>query len=175
MAAAAAHPPACTCAQCGAALTGPLLDVAMTWPDCVFALSAEERAVRTWQSADHRPDFIVLDGTRFFVRGLLPVPLEGGAEFRYGVWLEVGADEFRHIYVVWHDDAAYARLRFRARLANALRPWGEQTLSQVVEAAPREVTDRPSIVAVDDARLADVLQAGWDRATYAAVVQAFRG
>ncbi len=74
------HPAACRCALCAVALTVPLRDLALLWPDCVFTLAAGERSSRVWQSADQNPDFVVLDATRPFVRGMLPVPLPDGTD-----------------------------------------------------------------------------------------------
>src|SRR5262249_38319838 len=150
-----------------------LVDIGMIRPDCIAALPAEERAARSWHSPDDRPDFFVLDGTRHFVRALFTVPLQDGAEFRYGVWLEVSVADFSHITAVWDDEPAYARLRFQARVANSLAPWGSQTLDCSVEAATRRSNDRPYVVAAKDAWLATVLRDGWDDATYDQVVQPY--
>src|SRR5262249_19022669 len=108
------HPQDCRCGVCGATMAGPLRDYAHRWPDRVFALSSAERASRTWCSSDENPDFVALDGASFFVRGLLPVPLEENDEFRYGVWLEVSQEDFEHILQAWNDEAAYATLHFQA-------------------------------------------------------------
>jgi hypothetical protein len=167
------HPPDCVCGHCGRTLTGPLLDVSCRMPDAVFALPEGDRAARVWQSADDRPDFVVLDGEHFFVRGLLPIPLEGGVEFRYGIWLEVAPPDFRRIWDVWDDAPEYARLRFPAWLANALRPWGERTLGAGVVAATRTANDRPYVVAAEDAWLTRALAGGWDTETYEAVVSTY--
>ncbi len=175
MASSTPHPSTCTCAECGATLTGPLLDVAFGWPDDVFALPAEDRSARTWQAPIEHPDFIVLDGSRRFVRGLLPLPLEAGLEFRYGVWLEVATDEFNRILQVWHDETRYMSLRFAARLANALPPWGERTLGQSVEAAAREPTERPYVVCAEEDWLMSALEHGWDHTTYETVISRYAG
>ncbi len=174
MATNASHPTACSCGQCGVSVNR-LLDVGNTWPDCIFALSPDERARRVWQDGSDRPDFIAIDGARHFVRSLLPLPLEDGAEFRYGVWLEVGKDDFDHIMRVWNDGSTYVTLRFQARLANAVEPWGKDTLNTIVEAAPRSFNERPYVFAAEQPALAAGLRVGWNRETYESIVRPYTG
>jgi hypothetical protein len=143
-------------------------DLAYQLPDRIFSLSPAERTARVWQSAETNSDFAVLDGEAFYVRGIVPVPLPGGDQFRYGAWLEVSQPEFTRILEAWGDDAAYERLRFRARLANALPPFGERAMGAAVEVATGDASARPKVVAADDAWLADLLRDGWDQATYEA-------
>ena len=162
------HDAACTCGLCGRAVPGLGHDLAFQLPDRIFALSSGERATRVWQSAPTNPDFAVLDEAAFFVRGILPVPLPGDDEFRYGTWLEVTQPEFMRVLEAWGDDAAYEQLRFRARLANALPPYGEQALGTAVEVATGDASSRPRVIGADDAWLARVLLDGWDQPTYEA-------
>jgi hypothetical protein len=151
---------------CGAAIPGLPQDFAYQWPDRVFALPPEERAERTWRSGENNPDFVVLDGAAFFCRALLPIPIGEGEEFRYGVWLEVSQADFERILEAWHDEEAYRTLRFRAALANALAPWGDRTLGAAVDVATRDAGARPWVTGADDAWLAALLHAGWDRPAY---------
>jgi hypothetical protein len=162
------HAASCTCAFCGGTVPGLWHDLAYQLPDRIFALSPEERATRVWQSAESNADFAVLDEVAFFVRGILPVPLPDGDEFRYGAWLEISQPEFMRVLEAWGDDDAYAQLRFRARLANSLPPYGEQPLGAAVEVATGDMSARPRVVGADDAWLAHVLRDGWDQATYEA-------
>jgi hypothetical protein len=162
------HEPTCTCALCGRGVEGLWHDLAFQLPDRVFALSPEEQATRTWRSAETNADFVVLDEASFYVRGILPVPLPGGDEFRYGAWLEVTPADFTAVLQAWDDDAAYARLRFRAALANALPPYGDRALGAQVDVATGDVSARPKVVGAEDGWLATLLRDGWDQATYEA-------
>jgi hypothetical protein len=162
------HEPACSCGLCGRAVEGLWHDLAYQLPDRVFALSDEERAVRVWRSAETNPDFVVMDEANFYVRGIVPVPLPGGDEFRYGPWLEVTQADFMEVLRAWEDEEAYARLRFRATLANALPPYGGRAFGASVDVATGDVSARPQVVGADDPWLAALLREGWDQATYEA-------
>jgi hypothetical protein len=151
---------------CGETIPGLPQDYACQWPDRVFALAPEERARRTWRSAENNPDFVVLDDTAFFLRGLLPIPIGDAEEFRYGVWLEVSPTDFQRVLEAWDDEDAYRTLRFRAALANALAPWGDRTLGAPVDVATRDAGTRPWVTGADDEWLATLLHTGWDRPTY---------
>lgn len=170
LAARAAPERACFCATCGGRIEGLPRDYAYVLPHCIWDLTPEEEARR----ARYTTDFAVLDDQRFFVRGLLPVPLEGGEEFRYGVWLEVSELDFHRIRRAWRDPRAYEALRFQARLANAIRPWGDRTLGLPVEVGTRQAGLRPYVVGSADPWLGALLRSGWDHATYQAIAEALQ-
>jgi len=91
-----------TCSQCGK--VHPLADseLAIGLPDAIFALSKEERSGR----CQIHTDVCVLDGERFFLRGLLPLPVHGRAQaYRVGVWAEISIEVFRRIHALWNDPA----------------------------------------------------------------------
>ena len=77
------------CSCCGESLEGMPTDFGFTLPDEVHELGYTERYERT----RHNADLCTLDGSRYFIRGVLPVPfthIEGS--FRWGVWVEVDRD-----------------------------------------------------------------------------------
>jgi hypothetical protein len=158
------HPRTCTCEQCGA--EGPLLDFGFTLPDCVWALPPNERSPR------NSKDFAEL-GNRRFVRGLLPIPIEGGEEFRYGVWLEVETEVFDVIVVSWNDEVEYPKLAFVATIANAVPPWRGKTLGTEVQVGVRDQNSRPFVTAAHQAWLQEVLDRGWSAADYEAAIESF--
>ena len=46
----------------------------------------------------------MLDGERFFLRGLLPMPVNGrSAPYRLGVWAEIPSSIYPRIYALWTD------------------------------------------------------------------------
>lgn len=157
-----AHGASCTCSWCGAPLADPPLDYAYRLPDCVFALPAEQRSPRC------NEDFAELDERRF-VRSLFPVPLEGGAEFRYGVWIEVTPDEFDRVVGAWNDSVKYRGLEFRGQVANAFPPLGDRVLGVTVALATRDERSRPFVVHADDEEVASLLRRGWTRAEHVAL------
>src|SRR6266536_1990385 len=68
--------------------------------DDVAALSAEERSARVRES----PDLCVLDEKRYFVRTILPLPVENRDDtYCLGVWVEVSLEAFTRIYDLWAD------------------------------------------------------------------------
>lgn len=161
----ATHPGSCRCATCGA--PAPLLNYGYQAPDCVWAQPATERSPR------NNVDFTEF-GDRRFVRGLLPVRLATGEEFRFGVWLEVDATTFTEIVSTWHDEARYPHLRFSATIANAVTPWHSLILGAPVDAGVRHQDARPFVTAARMPWLQGVLERGWTTAEYEAVVASFR-
>lgn len=148
-------------------MTDPPLDYAYRLPDCVFALPEEERSPRCTQ------DFAELDRRRF-VRTLFPVPLEGGEEFRYGIWIEVTPDTFEHVVRAWNDPVQYRALTFSGLVANAIPPLGARAVGGVVDLATRDDRSRPFVVAAHDQQLALLLHRGWTRAEHLAIAFALR-
>jgi hypothetical protein len=166
------HPRACACHICGRPIDGLPHDLAYGLPDCIFAMPPEERAARSWSNGDAAMWWTADESHgELFVRGLLPVPIGPDDEFRYGVWLQVDGPTWERIIACWDDEPAYAALRFRARIANALQPWGERTLGLWVEAGTRTHGQRPFVVGADDPWLATLLRQGWSEQEFRAFAQ----
>jgi hypothetical protein len=108
------------CSVCGEHHAGRLLDIRVSLPDVIHALSEEERERRTWLA----DDFAVLDDDLFFVRGLLELPIPTlESRFAYGVWIQVAQRDFTFLMEHWDDPA---QLRFAptdGTLANELGPY----------------------------------------------------
>lgn len=153
------HDAGCTCGTCGAAIAGLPLDFAYSLPDCVFEQPPSARSPRC------NADFAEL-GDRKFVRALLPVPVEGGEEFRYGVWLEVDQDTFSRVVHAWNDPATYPSLAFGGVVANAIEPYGAKTVGLKVGAATRSQNARPFVIRADVEWLGGLLTDGWSRSEY---------
>lgn len=67
------------------------MDVTFGLPDDIFALSEEQREVRTKTHSD----LCSLDDKRYFIRGVVYVPVqELGTKFGWGVWAEVSEETF---------------------------------------------------------------------------------
>lgn len=160
----ATHLGSCTCASCGAPAL--LLDRAYEAPDCVWAQPAAERSPR------NNTDFAEL-GDRRFVRGLFPIHLASGDEFRFGLWFEVDQPTFDQVVAIWNDEDRYPQLRFTARIANAAPPWHVQILDAQVDLGVRDHTARPFVVAARAPWLQAVIERGWTMAEYEAVVASF--
>ena len=143
-----------------------MLDFGYQLPDCIWDAPEVER------SRDNTSDF-ASHGERRFVRGLLPIPLENGTEFHYGVWLEVDQATFLDVRNCWNDEERYLKLRFKARVANAAPPWRTNLLGLGVEAGVREVKSRPFVMAAEAAWLQKLMADGWTPDDYREAVASF--
>ena len=156
------------CPECGDGLDDPILDFAYDIPDCIFQIVKERGAEairgRIWVSDGH--DFIEFDKSRWFVRGLFPVPIEGGLEFRFGVWLELPSKaEFVHVMKTWDDQAAYEKLSFEAKLANSLER--RDVLGGYVHAyGGTDLNQKPFVHETENTTLNKLLKQGWSTKDY---------
>jgi hypothetical protein len=120
------------CSVCGEFHEERMLDIRMTLPDEIHDLSEEERDRRAWVA----DDFAVLDERAFFVRALLELPVpELDTRFAYGIWTEVGHEDFRHLLEHWDDPAQAEFAPVDATLANEVAPY-RGTLGLEVELRP---------------------------------------
>ena len=108
------------CEVCGETHAGETRDIRMGLPQPIFLLDEAERDGRTWLS----DDAAVLDDERFFVRGLLelPIPEEDG-RFGYGSWIEVSSDDVAALGELWDDEEGWRSEPFNGTLANELSPY----------------------------------------------------
>ena len=106
------------CSVCGEHHDERLLDIRLGLPHDVHLLDEDERARRTWLA----DDFAVLDDERFFVRGLLELPIpELDNRFGYGTWCEVAMPDFQELMRRWHDEGQFAPVD--CVVANELEPY----------------------------------------------------
>jgi hypothetical protein len=111
-----------TCSVCGEDHVEDLRDIRLGLPDAIYELAADAREARAWLS----DDFAVLDDARFFVRGLLELPIPpAGDRFGYGLWLEVQLPVFQELMTHWHEPEQFAPVD--GRVANELSPYEETT------------------------------------------------
>jgi hypothetical protein len=79
------------------------MDVAFGLPDAIFALPEDQRAVR----AKTHSDLCSLDDTRYFIRGVVYVPVQQlGSNFGWGVWAEVSAETFFRYNAIYDKDGS---------------------------------------------------------------------
>ncbi len=103
------------CTECGR--EHPLEDLELTFrrPDVVAALATEERSARVQENKD----LCVLDGERFVVRALLPLPVaEREQPYNVGLWVEVPRQTFERVYELWDEDSQADEPAFHVNLAN---------------------------------------------------------
>jgi hypothetical protein len=106
------------CSVCGEHHDERLLDIRLGVPHVIHLLDSGARTRRAWLA----DDFAVLDDERFFVRGLLELPIPRlDDRFAYGSWVEVSMPDFQELLRRWHDDAQFAAVA--CTVANELEPF----------------------------------------------------
>lgn len=103
------------CAFCGEDHPIDSLELSYRRPDDAASLAEDERSERVQENAD----LCIIDGKRFFVRGVLPLPVEECERpYNLGVWVEVSQPDFERIYALWDEPNQVNEPRFSAVLAN---------------------------------------------------------
>jgi hypothetical protein len=130
------------CAQCGEEHPLNELELSFRRPDAVVEISGPDRASRVQESND----LCVIDGSRFFVRAVLPLPVESrDRPYNLGLWSEVDRTTFERIYQLWSEPTQVRESPFPARLANAL-PNHRDTLRLSATLCLTGPTTRPRLV-----------------------------
>jgi hypothetical protein len=112
-----------TCETCGETHAGEVRDIRMGLPEPIFFLDEEEREARA-RVGDDSAVLRHAEGDRYFVRGLLELPIEGDdGYFGYGSWIEVSREDFEALGELWHDDEGWRSGPFAGTLANELAPY----------------------------------------------------
>jgi len=132
------------CSVCGEHHDERLLDIRLGLPQDIHVLGDAARARRAWLA----DDFAVLDDERFFVRGLLELPIPGlDDRFAYGTWVEVSMADFQELLRHWHDEEQFAAVG--CMLANELEPYRNTSGLQATLRAT--APDRLPVVELADA------------------------
>ncbi|UPG93315.1 DUF2199 domain-containing protein [Luteibacter aegosomatissinici] len=123
-----------------------LFELAYHRPDAVVAMDDDERAQRVRESND----ICRIDNARFFLRGILPLPVHDRADgYMLGVWVEVSEGSFSRIHKLWTDPDQADEPAFDATLANEVRHH-PGSLGLAVTLQLTGPTTRPSVFLVDD-------------------------
>jgi hypothetical protein len=158
------------CGVCGTFHDEAMRDIRLSLPDPVFALDDEARERRVEMS----DDFCILsdspESLRFFVRGLIHLPIRrdgnglGSEDFRYGVWVEVDPEGYRRLGERWRDERGHETAPVFGRLANELSSYpGTDGLGAALQL--REVSILPAVVLTDGSHpLAEHQRRGIDEA-----------
>jgi|GEM_PF-535290 len=133
-----------SCPGCGEPHDLSDMQVGFDKPDAWFAVPPDERE-RRWTLTS---ETAVLDGARFFVRGVLEIPVSGEPHpYAWGVWARVGE---AHALALRDGGADGAPEGVPGWLANQL-PGYPQTLGLEVSVHPRGPDLRPAFVVTDAA------------------------
>lgn len=105
------------CSKCGSEHPIDELELTFRRPDDAAKLSADDRATLVREN----DDLCVIDGKRFFVRALLPLPVEAReAPYSIGLWVEVTQATFERVYELWDSDEQSHEPPFAVRIANEI-------------------------------------------------------
>lgn len=127
------------CSKCGKVHSLSESELTFSLPDDVFALSEKEREARGKVSED----VVILDEERIFVRGLLPLKVEGRAHvYNLGVWAAVPFSTFKRIYEFWDEAEQFKEPRMPGQLANKL-PFHSDTVGLALQVQLMGKKSRP--------------------------------
>lgn len=105
------------CSKCGEEHSLEEMELTFRRPDDVARLSAEERA----RLVQENNDLCVIEGKRFFIRALLPLPVESrDIPYCIGLWVEVTQETFERVYELWDSDDQVREPPFAAQIANEI-------------------------------------------------------
>ena len=133
------------CSVCGKDHPVENIEKAFRLPDVIFQLAEDEREDR----AKIGSNFCALDDSRVFVRGLIPVPIQGKNDtYCWGVWAEVAWDTYSELYNTWDDEDCSGFEDLEGVIANAL-PTYEDTIGLPVRIV-RQPDSRPLFYVIAD-------------------------
>jgi len=128
-----------TCVTCGKEHPREEIELVFGLPQPIFELDEDQRAER----CDIDTDMCALDRNRFFLRGLLPIPVRGRKiPYRIGLWAEVDEPTFGRIYRLWNDPSQASEPLLPAILANDV-PLVPSTMGVEIDIRLTGMTTRP--------------------------------
>jgi hypothetical protein len=131
------------CSICGRKHSGLPMDIAFEKPADYFAVPDPERERRCALTAD----WCVIDDRRFYVRGILYVPVTGTTkEFGWGVWARLSKTAFQRYFELYSADAS-DEPPFRGYLCNVHCDY-EGLDGLEVRVQLRKATERPEFTIV---------------------------
>lgn len=111
-------------------------------PDPYSALPEEQRAERSKLTSD----LCIIDADKFFVRGMIEIPVEGSAEsFTWGVWVSLCSRDFDEFLDLYEEENREDQGPYVGQLASQL-PGYPETLGLSVTVHLRNNRIRPRVV-----------------------------
>lgn len=109
--------PTAKCSTCGKRHPANELELSFFRPDPVVAIPRKERKKR----ATETDDFCDIELKRFFVRGVIPLNVEGrDRPYRIGAWVELDKKSFKRVIALWRDPDQGKQPPFSGQLVNAI-------------------------------------------------------
>lgn len=121
------------CSVCGKEHDALPRDMAYQRPGDYFDVPSDEYSKRVWFDAETNPDLCVIDGSKFYLRGVLAVPIQGEAdEFRWGTWAQVEEKYLRRYYELWNETDVSNEPTFRGKLSGGVRDFADSDGLEVI-------------------------------------------
>ncbi len=110
-----------------------------------------------------------LDGRRFFVRCMLPVPVEHYGPWTVGLWIEISRPDFESVVKAWNDPVEWEHLKCSGTVANDGQGLDLPIpLGATVRIHAPHRDEPPYVLSTDSAELSDLLSRTWPRASFEA-------
>ena len=121
------------CSVCGKEHDALPRDMAYQRPGDYFDVPPDEHSKRVWFDAETNPDLCVIDGSKFYLRGVLAVPIQNEAdEFRWGPWAQVEEKYLRRYYELWNETDVSGEPTFRGTLSGGVRDFADSDELEVI-------------------------------------------
>lgn len=134
------------CECCGEMVPASNMELTFRRPDIIAGLSEEEQNER----CKHNDDSCELDGNRFFIRGLIPLPVqESSRAYCLGAWVEISEVDFKKVKQLWKDENQSEEKPISGILANKI-PLTEGTKDCITTLQLTGPNTRPEITIVDE-------------------------
>lgn len=133
------------CAECGESHSIELSEIFFARPDAIVTALKDPNS-----EVVERGDTCFLNGDRFFIRGVLPLPVSGRERpYRIGAWVELDAACFDRVLDLWDEECQSDEPAFPCVLANSL-PNQKETVGLVAKLKLTGITTRPDILITDE-------------------------
>jgi hypothetical protein len=147
------------CPTCGKKIEGLGREIRLQYPQPIVDILCEDPSTNRFSVAPGG-DFIRLDDKHFFIRALLPVTLDVGHVFRFGVWVAVDSKQAEHLWHIW-DKPEYVNAMFTGHLANLVPPWNETIEGAECNVEVRDKDSLPFIVSSTHKIFSKILTMPW--------------
>lgn len=105
------------CSVCGRTHPQESIEIMFRLPDEAAALLEQKQEERVQANED----LCTIDGERFFVRAVLPLPVVSRTRpYNIGVWVELDRTALERIGVLWNDPKQSSEPPFSVRIANEI-------------------------------------------------------
>lgn len=103
--------------KCGEEHSIDEIELTFRRPDDAAKLSAADRA----RLLEENSDLCGIEGKRFFIRALLPLPVESRElPYSIGLWVDVTQATFDRVYNLWDSEDQLTEPPFAAHIANEI-------------------------------------------------------